>query len=133
MHTITSICLQLKEHKQLASLEAVAKVLEVAPGVVFSGKAKTSYLYSWVVSLGEKHRPADPEADELLREIEKRENESSSKASKKKDKKKQVPAIPKDEKKIITNPEELEKWLDDPENKSSASPEFVFLLEKMAN
>ncbi len=102
MRTITSICLQLKEHKQTASLEAVARVLEVAPSVVFSGKPKNNHLYSWVINTNEKHHSQDPEVSKAKCEI-------------------------------ITDYKELEKWLDNPENKSNAKPEFVFLLEKMAN
>ncbi len=102
MRTITSICLQLKEHKQTASLEAVAKVLEIAPGIVFSGKPKNNNLYSWVINPNEKHHVGDPEALKAKCEM-------------------------------ITDYKELEKWLDDPNHKSNAKSEFVFLIEKMAN
>ena len=104
MHTITSICLQLKEHKQRASLGAVAKVLELNTNVVFSGKPKYNHLYSWVITSEDNkyHSGQDPE-------------------------------LAKAEKPIITDAKVLSDWLDDPENQSHASDEFVFLLERMAN
>ena len=58
MHTVTSICLQLKEHKQRASLSAVAKVLEQSPNLVLSGKPK-NHLFSWIVDRPDKKSSSD--------------------------------------------------------------------------
>ena len=104
MRNITTICLQLKEHNQKATIDAVAKVLETNPNVLFSGKPKNNSLYSMVVS-----------------------NDDKSKISKKKVED-EADANP-----IITDYKELEAWLEAPEHKSGVSDEFLFLLEKMAN
>lgn len=103
MHTVTSICLQLKEHKQRASLSAVAGVLEMSPKLVLSGKPK-NHLYSWIVERPD-NKPVAFEDPEL--------------------KNAETP--------IIFGAKELEEWLENPDNQSHADESFVFLIEKMVN
>lgn len=103
MHTVTSICLQLKEHKQKATLNAVAKVLETSPKLVLSGKPK-NHLFSWIVDRGD------------------------SKSVQGED-----PALKTADKPVITDYRELEEWLEKPENQSNADKKFIYLVEKMVN
>lgn len=102
--TVTSICLQLKEHKQKATLDAVSKVLEIAPKLVLSGKPN-NYLYSWIVERNDSKHSVSGTQD---------------------------PELDKDEKPVIDDKDELEQWLEAPENQSGADEEFVYLLENMA-
>lgn len=102
--TVTSICLQLKEHKQKATLNAVSGVLEIPEKLVLSGKPN-NYLYSWIVERNDgKHVVNSSQDPELLNS----------------------------EKPVIEDPKELEEWLEAPENQSGADEEFVYLLENMA-
>lgn len=103
MHTVTSICLQLKEHKQRASLAAVAKVLELSPKMVLSGKPK-NHLFSWIVDRPD-NKPVAGEDPELKNA----------------------------EKPVISDYRELEEWLEKPDNQSGADEKFIFLIEKMVN
>ncbi|MBQ7256760.1 MAG: hypothetical protein IJS60_03600 [Abditibacteriota bacterium] len=113
MRTITSICLQLMEHEKKATLDSVAKVLEVAPGIVFSGKPKNNPLYSWVVD-NEKAASTSTKSAKA----------SKSKSKDKGDAKNAEDTVAitssqaKDKEEVY---KELEKWLDNPENKSHAS------------
>ena len=107
MHTVTSICLQLREHKQKATYEAVAKVLEIHPKMVMNGKPK-NHLYSWIVS----------------RETDKPLGYASLSAM--------DPELSKSKNKTIFDGAALENWLDAPENATTCSTEFRFLLEKIA-
>ena len=121
MHTITSICLQLMEHKQKASLEAVAKVLEMAPSIVLSGKPKNNQLYSWIDLSAEKtSAKSKDEGDKPKKASKKAQSQSKTDSAE-------------EVKPTIRDHAILEEWLSKPENKSTASPEFVFLLEKMSN
>jgi len=124
MRTITSICLQLMEHEKKANLDSVAKVLEVAPSIALSGKPKNNPLYSWIVD-NEKAASTSTKSGKTSKTKSKADAKNTGE-----DTIATVSAQGLDKEEAY---KELEKWLDNPENKSHASPEFIFLLEKMAN